>query len=359
MKKTLFTLISAILLTSLFGGIGAVFSQTYYYGNLTVQTTPATNVSSSGAVLNGEINANGYSTTYYFEYGTMSSFGSVTPTQSIDPYNYNKFVSYTLSNLSNNITYYYRLVAYNNNSGTIYGSTQSFNTNTGNYYYNNSTSVSTSPAQNIAATSASLWGLAYANSNTGTAWFEYGTSAGSLTITSPQITINSSDYYNSNNLTPTFWATVNNLNPNTTYYYKAALRNGGNTTYGQVVSFMTTNSYVNPINTYPTNYTYPYYQYQEPQIKYVYVEDTNYDTNYSQQQPTSYFPQVQYGWTYPYYYPTNQVGSSNGQMYSTGQNYPLRASVSDTINNSNLAVIGVALLAILVVLTGVIAFKRA
>ena len=45
-----------------------------------VNTTAATGVTSSGATLNGNVNPEGQSTTYQFQYGTTTSYGSVSPT---------------------------------------------------------------------------------------------------------------------------------------------------------------------------------------------------------------------------------------------------------------------------------------
>ena len=41
-----------------------------------VTTGAATSISASGATLNGTVDANGRSTTYYFDYGTSTSYGS-------------------------------------------------------------------------------------------------------------------------------------------------------------------------------------------------------------------------------------------------------------------------------------------
>jgi hypothetical protein len=45
----------------------------------TVTTTAATNVTMTGATLNGTVNPNGQSTTYQFEYGTDTSYGTSVP----------------------------------------------------------------------------------------------------------------------------------------------------------------------------------------------------------------------------------------------------------------------------------------
>src|ERR1019366_2684926 len=47
-----------------------------------VTTGAATSVTSSTATLNGRVNPNGYTTTYYFEYGTTTSYGTTTTSTS-------------------------------------------------------------------------------------------------------------------------------------------------------------------------------------------------------------------------------------------------------------------------------------
>jgi hypothetical protein len=43
-----------------------------------VATTPATGIGSSAAIMNGTVNANGIATTYQFESGTTTSYGTTT-----------------------------------------------------------------------------------------------------------------------------------------------------------------------------------------------------------------------------------------------------------------------------------------
>src|SRR5574337_1225790 len=90
-------------------------------------TGSATNVTSNSATLNGLVNANGLSTTAWFEYGmTSGSYGNKLPTQSISGSS-DTSVSDIISGLSEGTTYYYRLVA-QNSAGTTYGAEKSFTT---------------------------------------------------------------------------------------------------------------------------------------------------------------------------------------------------------------------------------------
>ena len=91
-----------------------------------VETAAPTNVSKTGATLNGYVNAYGYETTYVFEYGTTKSYGTSVPVPA------GKFaagwtknsVSQTITGINLNETaYHYRLVATNVDS-TTYGEDQ-------------------------------------------------------------------------------------------------------------------------------------------------------------------------------------------------------------------------------------------
>ncbi|MBI2471289.1 MAG: carboxypeptidase regulatory-like domain-containing protein [Planctomycetes bacterium] len=93
----------------------------------TVTTGSATDVTSSSATLNGTVNANGASTTAWFQYGiTSGSYSSTSTTQSLNGSS-NTTVSIGISGLSASTTYYYRIAA-QNSGGTSYGSEASFTT---------------------------------------------------------------------------------------------------------------------------------------------------------------------------------------------------------------------------------------
>src|SRR3712207_6114717 len=79
-------------------------------------TTAATNVTFQTATLNGVVNPNKEDTTYYFEYGTTTAYGTKTPS-AVEGGNAGKSVSANITGLTPNTTYHYRLVA-TNPSGT-------------------------------------------------------------------------------------------------------------------------------------------------------------------------------------------------------------------------------------------------
>jgi hypothetical protein len=93
-----------------------------------VTTEPGTGVSTEGATLNGAVNPQGISTTYQFEYGTTTSYGSSTPESgSIGNGTSSVAVSRAINGLAPGTTYHFRVVA-TNLEGTSYGQDRTFST---------------------------------------------------------------------------------------------------------------------------------------------------------------------------------------------------------------------------------------
>src|SRR5437016_6227711 len=80
-------------------------------------TGAATNLSASSATLDGTVNPNGRATTWYFEYGASTSYGSNTPSQNAGSGTTPVNVSAPLSGLRTGVVYHFRLVA-TNSAGT-------------------------------------------------------------------------------------------------------------------------------------------------------------------------------------------------------------------------------------------------
>jgi hypothetical protein len=102
------------------------------YGRLLIlgpaaKTNSASEITDSGAKLNGTVNAKGFPSDYYFQWGLTAAYGSTTPTRSagggIDDLN----VSEPLSGLTLNTDYHYRIVA-SNSAELTYGDNQTFRT---------------------------------------------------------------------------------------------------------------------------------------------------------------------------------------------------------------------------------------
>jgi len=87
----------------------------------TVTTQAATNITTTGATLNGKVNANYLSTTVTFEYGTTTDYGnSVTASQSPVIGHSETAVSAPIIGLNPGTTYHFRLISINS-LGTVYG----------------------------------------------------------------------------------------------------------------------------------------------------------------------------------------------------------------------------------------------
>jgi hypothetical protein len=91
-----------------------------------VITNPATNVASSSATLNGSVDPHGLTTTVHFQYGTTTSYGSITANQGKTGNTYQN-VAANISGLTTHTTYHFRIVA-TNNGGTRLGSDRIFTT---------------------------------------------------------------------------------------------------------------------------------------------------------------------------------------------------------------------------------------
>ena len=92
----------------------------------TAITQPACCLSSTGAILNGTVNANYAVTTVTFEYGTTTAYGSsVSAAQNPVTGNISASVSANISGLISGTTYHFRIKAVNS-LGTVYGDDATF-----------------------------------------------------------------------------------------------------------------------------------------------------------------------------------------------------------------------------------------
>jgi plastocyanin len=91
-----------------------------------VTTNPATNLTSSSARLNGSLNPHGLTTSVHFQYGTTTSYGHTTPTQSQTGNTYRNIAS-NIGGLTTDTTYHFRIVG-TNSAGTRVGGDRTFTT---------------------------------------------------------------------------------------------------------------------------------------------------------------------------------------------------------------------------------------
>ena len=215
--------------------------------NPTVTTLSANSILTTSATLNSLVNPNNSFTTAWFEYGTSSnSFPYVSSNQSIGSGNATSNVSSNISNLSSNTTYYFRAVA-QNSQGTTYGNILSFatavsQTNTLAPF------VTTNSATAITRTSANLNGTINPNGSSTNAWFEYGTSAGSLANSTNSQNIGGGASY------VPVTIPILNLSDNTIYYFRPVAQNYAGITRGATNMFVTGAAALN-ITSQPANNT--------------------------------------------------------------------------------------------------------
>ena len=195
-------------------------------GEPTVSTGNATAITSTSATVNGTVNPEGQATTYYFEYGTTTSYGSQTATADAGSGTASLAVSAQLASLTPDTTYHYRLVA-TNPSGTTLGSDVSFKTPKPPVPV-----VATGHPRNLTQTSATLSGTVDPAGLATSYVFQYGTSTGY----GSQTPVASAG---SGTKSVAVSAPVGALTPNTTYHYRLGATNANGTTYGHDVSFKT------------------------------------------------------------------------------------------------------------------------
>lgn len=92
-------------------------------------TGGASGASEGAITLSGAVNPEGWDTTYQFQYGTTTAYGSSWPSVSVQAGQFTGLQDITiyLQNLQPTTTYHYRLIA-TNPAGTVYGADQSFTT---------------------------------------------------------------------------------------------------------------------------------------------------------------------------------------------------------------------------------------
>jgi hypothetical protein len=96
-------------------------------GKPSAVTQGANGVTINTATLNGTVDPNGDATTYSFQYGTTTAYGSTTPSSSAGSGNSGRAVSVSISGLMPGTIYHYRIVA-TNAEGTTVGADQTFTT---------------------------------------------------------------------------------------------------------------------------------------------------------------------------------------------------------------------------------------
>jgi hypothetical protein len=189
-----------------------------------VVTGAATSVGVSSATLHGTVDPNGQATTWSFEYGTSTSYGSQTTAKSAGSGNNPGNVSIQITGLQKGQTFHYRLVA-SSSGGTTHGADATFVTSS-------APSAVTGDATSIAPTSAKLNGTVTANGLSTTWWFEYGTSTSYGTKTSARSGGSGTTAQGQS-------LSVTGLKASTTYHVRIVAKNSSGTTFGGDKTFST------------------------------------------------------------------------------------------------------------------------
>ena len=216
----------AVYVTSTYNKIGVQ----KWVETMTPKTTTqaASSLTGAGAKLNAAVNPHGLATTYYFEYGTTTAYGTKAPTSpaSIGSGFADVSVSQTLSGLSSNTTYHFRVVA-ENSEGTSYGKDESFTTP-------KPPKATSEAATSIKSIEATLNGAVNPEGTATSYYFEYGTTTGygSKAPTSPKAAGSGTESVKVNE-------TAKGLSENTTYHFRLVAESAGGTNYGADKTFTT------------------------------------------------------------------------------------------------------------------------
>jgi 6-phosphogluconolactonase (cycloisomerase 2 family) len=191
-------------------------------------TGSSSSVTDTGASLAGTVTPNGAPTYYTFEYGTSTSFGQISDVVSTGSAGTPQVASASLSGLTPNTLYYYRLTA-TSSAGTAFGGVLTFRTTGGTPA---APTVATGAPSAIGSTGATLAGTVNPEGQSTAFTFEYGTTT-SFGQISTVVQLDDAD------ADEPVTATLTNLTPDTTYFYRVVASNATGTSAGAVGTFDT------------------------------------------------------------------------------------------------------------------------
>jgi hypothetical protein len=186
----------------------------------------ASALAASEATLNAEVNPHGAATTYQFEYGTTTSYGSRAPAtpESAGSGTAVMSVSKALSGLAEGTTYHFRVVAENEVAKTV-GSDMTFETP-------RLPQVVTEAPEAVKGAEAVLTGTVDPNGATTEYDFEYGRTTSYGTTIAP-------DSAGDGNSPIEATESIGELQPETTYHYRVAATSQAGTDYGEDMTLTT------------------------------------------------------------------------------------------------------------------------
>jgi hypothetical protein len=208
------------------GGARKTKIASFKFGNTpTVTTTAASAIAGTTATLNGMVNPNGLATTYYFQYGLTTSYGSQTTTTSAGSGTTAISVSANITGLVVATTYHYRLVGVNSD-GTTNGSDLTFLTL-------GAAEVTTTAASAITQTTATSGGNVTSDGGSpvtarGVCW---------ATTANP---VASGNHTTNGTGTGVFTSSITGLSASALYHVRAYATNANGTYYGTDLTFTTT-----------------------------------------------------------------------------------------------------------------------
>ena len=189
-----------------------------------VVTGAATAIGATAATLNGTVDPNGRATTYYFEYGASTGYGTKTSAKSAGSATSAQPASAAISGLQAGHTYHFRVVA-TSDAGTSTGKDSTFKTSS-------APAVAGDNPSPLGTTTATLRGTVTPNGLSTTWWFEYGTSTayGSKSTTGSA---------GSGASARAVSAAIKSLKPATTYHFRLVAQNSSGRTNGDDRTFTT------------------------------------------------------------------------------------------------------------------------
>lgn len=211
-------LLAGLVLLTTGAGVAAVLAAP------TAITGPVSAVGPTTATASGTVNPNGQSTSWHFEYGTSTSYGTKTSSKSAGSGTANVQVSGVLTGLSPSTTYHYRLVAANG-GGTARGGDGIFTTPS-------APSAVTGSSTSVTVSSAALNGTVDPNGRATTWYFEYGASTGYGSRTSVK---NAGSGTTATGVS----AAVSGLRPGRLYHYRLVATSDAGTSRGADRTFST------------------------------------------------------------------------------------------------------------------------
>jgi hypothetical protein len=205
-----------------------------------VVTEQATGVSDTNATLRGTVNPNGCPTTYHFEYGTTTAYGTTTPATPAGSGTSAIAAVHQAIGLLPDTTYHFKLVAVSA-AGTVSGADMSFHTPKGCVPKISLPLAATQPASSVSSTTAILNGVVGPNSCETKYHFEYGTSTAYGSST-PTRSVGAGSNHTSVS------ALITGLAQGTTYHYRIVAISSAGTSDGTDATFTTGRTPKKPVS---------------------------------------------------------------------------------------------------------------